>query len=93
MSASNQSETLTTPMTTHSQSRKETVGLKNSFLSPKHSVKIATWNVQTLNDTAKGIKLAKEMDRYDIDVLGVAECRYTGADGVRIEDKVVLYSG
>ena len=93
MGASNQLETLTTPMTTHSQSRKETMGPNNSFLSPKHSVKIATWNVQTLNDTAKGVKLAREMDMYQIDVLGVAECRYTGSDQVRIEDKTVLYSG
>ena len=53
----------------------------------------ATWNVQTLNDCAKGIKLAKEMDRYKIDVLGVAECRYTGSDRTIIEDKHVVYSG
>ena len=52
----------------------------------------ATWNVQTLNDCAKGIKLAKEMDRYKIDVLGVAECRYTGSDRTIIEDKHVVYS-
>ena len=56
-------------------------------------MKFATWNVQTLNDCAKGIKLAKEMDRYKIDVLGVAECRYTGSDRITIEDKHVLYSG
>ena len=56
-------------------------------------MKIAVWNVQTLNDAAKGIKLAREMDRYGIDVLGVAECRYIGSDSIRIEDKVVVYSG
>ena len=80
-------------MTMHSQSRKETVRLKKSFLSPKHCVRIATWNVQTLNDDAKGVKLAREMDRYEIDVLGVAECRYSGSDRIRIEDKTVVYSG
>ena len=69
MGESNLLEALTTPMTMHSQSRKESMDPKKSFLSPKHCVKLATWNVQTLNDTAKGIKLAKEMDRYDIDVL------------------------
>ena len=80
-------------MKTHSQSRKETMCRKKSLLNPKHSVRIATLNVQTLNDTAKGVKLAREMDRYDIDVLGVAECRYTGSDRMRIEDKEVIYSG
>lgn len=83
----------TTPMKCCSQSRKEAAGLKRSFLSPKHSMKFATWNVQTLNDCAKGIKLTKEMDRYEIDVLGVAECRYTGSDRITIEDKHVMYSG
>ena len=40
-------------------------------------MKIATWNVQTLNDTSKEVKLARDMDKYQIDVLGVAECRIT----------------
>ena len=66
---------------------------KRSFLSPKHCVKFAAWNVQTLNDPAKGIKLAKEMDRYHIDILGISECRYLGSDRIIIEDKHVLYSG
>ena len=39
------------------------------------------------------MKLPKEMDRHEIDVLGVSECRYTGSDRMRIEDKEVLYSG
>ena len=51
------------------------------------------WNVRTLNDPAKGPKLAKEMDRYNIDVLGVAESRYVGSDKVSIGNKQVLYSG
>ena len=33
------------------------------------------------------------MDRYENDVLGVAECRYTGSDRTTIEDKQVFYSG
>ena len=93
VNGSSKLETLTMPMTTHSQNRKETVGAKKCVLSPNHSVKLATWNVQTLNDTAKGVKLAKEMDGYKNVVLGVAECRYIRSNHVRIEDKEVLYSG
>ena len=66
---------------------------KKSFLSPKHCVKFAVWNVQTLNEQAKGIKLAKEMERYHIDILGVSECRYVGSDHTVIANKHVLYSG
>ena len=86
-------ESLATPMMRRSQNREEAAMRNRSFLSPKHSMKFATWNVQTLSDPAKGIKLSKEMDRYEIDLLGVAECRYIGSDRIMIEDKQVLYSG
>ena len=83
----------TTPMMHRSQIREENGRLNLTFLSPKHSMKFATWNVQTLNDPAKGINLAKGMDRYEIDLLGVDECRYTGSDRIMIEGKQVLYGG
>ena len=41
--ACNLLETLTTLMTTQSQSRKETVDPMKSFLSPKHNMKIASY--------------------------------------------------
>ena len=84
-------ESSATPMMRRSPNREEAARRNRSFLSPKHSMKFATWNVQTLSDPAKGIKLAKEMDRYEIDLLGVAECRYIGIDRIAIEDKQVLY--
>ena len=56
-------------------------------------MKIAVWNVQMLNDTAKRVKLTREMVRYGVDVLGVAEYRHTGSNCIRIEDKLVVYSG
>ena len=63
----------TQPMVHPSQTQKEAMKRKKSFLSSRHCVKFAVWNVQTLNDPAKGIKLAKEMDRYRIDILGVSD--------------------
>ena len=58
-----------------------------------HSWKIIVWNVQTLKDNEKGVKLSRKLDRYGVDVLGVAECRYTASSFIRIEDKVVVYFG
>ena len=82
------------PMTVCGQSRKEATRLKpGHILTSKHCVKIGTWNVQTLWDTAKGLKLAREMDRYGLEILGVSECRYTGAGRTQIDDKTVIYSG
>ena len=54
-------------------------------------MKLAAWNLQTLNDSAKGIKLAKEMDRCHVDILGLSECRYLGSDRVVVEDKHVIF--
>ena len=49
-------------MIRHSQSRKDTMTWMKPFLHPKNCMKIAVRNEQTLNDAAKGIKLAREMD-------------------------------
>ena len=82
------------PMMVCGQSREEaTRRTLGQILTPKHCVKIGTWNVQTLWDTAKGLKLAKEMDRYGLEILGVSECRYTGSGRTQIGDKSVVYSG
>ena len=82
------------PMMVCGQSREEaTRRNRGHILTPKHSVRIGTWNVQTLWDTAKGLKLAQEMNRYGLEILGVTECRYTGSGRTEIGDKVVLYSG
>ena len=73
------------------QSREEATRRKpGRILTPKHSVKIGTWNVQTLCDTAKGLKLAREMDRYGLEILGVSECRYTGSGRTQVGDKTVI---
>ena len=80
------------PMIRHSQSQKDTISLEKPFMHPKHCMKIAVCNLHALNDTAKVAKLTKEMDRYGVDVLGVAKCRYTGSNLIRIEDKLVIYS-
>ena len=82
------------PMMVCGQSREEaTRRNRGHILTPKHSVRIGTWNVQTLWDTAKGLKLAREMDRYGLEILGVSECRYTGSGRTKIGDKTVVYSG
>ena len=82
------------PMMVCGQSREEaTRRNRGHILTPKHSVRIGTWNVQTLWDTAKGLKPAQEMDRYGLEILGVSECRYTGSGRKEIGDKIVLYSG
>ena len=90
---SRQRDATKTPMMHRSQIVEEATRRTPSFLSSKQCMKLGNWNVRTLNDPVKGPKLAKEMNRYKIDILGVAESRYTRSDRLSIEDKQVLYSG
>ena len=65
-------------MTGAGASRKETCSLTRSLASPKSTIKIGTWNVRTMYRIGKTAVVAREMRKYDIDVLGISECRWAG---------------
>ena len=49
-----------------------------AIVSHKDMLKIATWNVGTLYRTGKLVSVQQEMDRLQIDVLGLSEIRWKG---------------
>lgn len=55
--------------------------------------KIATWNVQTMYQVGKLANVYQEMERMNIDVLGVSEVRWTGSGEVQYEKSKFIYSG
>jgi len=59
----------------------------------RHSYKIGTWNVRTLNRGGKLENLKTEMQKYDVSVLGVSEVRCKGQGEIRSGDYTVYYSG
>ena len=64
------------------------------LLSPKACVKIGQLNVRTLFETGKCAQVIKEMQRYDISILGVSEMRWNSCGRMRIATgETVLYSG
>ena len=72
----------------------EAMSSNKSFLGPKSMVRIATWNVRTMFETGKAAQVTKEMQRYNLDILGVSECRWTGAGRKTIRDGfTILFSG
>ena len=73
------------------QSRKEVRRPKTSITRPKEALNIGCWNVRTLYTIGKSAQLAKEMRRYDIDILGISECRWTGYG--KVTGEYVLFSG
>ena len=65
-----------------------------SFLRPKRKIKVRAWNVRTLYETSKSAQVTKEMKKYDIDILGISECRWTGSRKMRLNSgHTILYSG
>ena len=54
---------------------REAMSSRRNFLWPKTMVRLATWNVRTMFETGKTAQVTKEMERYDLDILGVSECR------------------
>ena len=60
-------------MTLPDQSQTEFRRLTTSLTKPKVNVNIGCWNVRTLYSIGKSAQLAREMDKYIIDVMGISE--------------------
>ena len=72
---------------------REAMSSRRSFLGPKSMIRLATWNVRTMFETGKTAQVTKEMVRYDLDILGVSECRWTGAGRKKTRDGfTILFS-
>lgn len=57
------------------------------------NLRIATWNVKTLNAAGKTDNAIKEMKRLHIDILGISEMRWLDAGELNLDEYKVLYSG
>ena len=81
-------------MTSACQSRKETSRPTSSLSTPKTTLKVGCWNVRTMYQTGLAAQVANEMKRYNIDILGVSECRWTDAGKTMLTSgETILYSG
>ena len=81
-------------MTHLGQSRKETQRPTASIVNPKLETRIGNWNVRTMFETGKTGQVAREMERYKLDILGISECRWTGSGKSKLNTgQVLIYSG
>ena len=56
--------------------------------------KIATWNVRTMHQVGKKANVEKEMQRMNLDVLGLSEVRWPGVGCIATSDGgCFIYSG
>ena len=64
-----------------------------AFLRRREKMKIATWNVRTLHQDGKLENVEQEMDRLNIDILGLSEVRWKGAGSYRTSKNTLYFSG
>lgn len=56
-------------------------------------IKIGTWNVRTLYQTGKLHNVVKEMKRLKVNIMGIAETRWTGSGRITTDGNTLIYSG
>lgn len=59
---------------------------------PQH-LKIATWNVQSMYESGKAHNIVKEMNRLQIDILGISETRWPNSGECKILEHTIYHSG
>ena len=65
-----------------------------SLLTTKAKTRIGTWNIRTLYESGKSAQVAKEMESYNIKVLGLCETRWNGSGQNRLSSgETIIYSG
>ena len=59
----------------------------------KHDTKFGTWNVRTLMQPGKLDNIKREMERMEISLLEISECRWKGAGTIQSDKYRIIYSG
>ena len=68
--------------------------LPSKRLSHMTAIRIATWNVRTIYETGKAAKVAREMERYKVEILGLNDVRWNMAGSTTLASgDTVLHSG
>ena len=81
-------------MTAMGQSLREAQRPTISLLTPKTIFTIGHWNVRSMYRSGATAQIAREMEGYQLDILGLSECRWTGAGKTKIcSGQTLIYSG
>ena len=75
------------------QTRKVADMQREHFPEPKCKLKVGCWNLRTVYQANKLAQLLREMENYNIDLLGVSEARRTGAGKMKLTSgHTILFS-
>ena len=65
-----------------------------TLLSPRKTLNIGIWNVQTMYEAGKTAQVTAEMWRFNVAVLGLCETRWTQSGQLQLTTgELILYSG
>ena len=65
-----------------------------NLLTMKATTRVGTWNVRTMYEVGKAAQIAKEMRRYNIQLLGICESRWNGSGQTTLSSgEMIIYSG
>ena len=80
--------------TVDGQTQQETGNPRANILHPKSIYRVGCWNVRTLYQTGKIAQVVREMEHYNIELLGVSETRWTDSGAMQLTSgHHILYSG
>ena len=65
--------------------RKEACTLIKSFANPMKMLRIGNCNIRTIYGVGKTAQVVKEMQRYNLDILGISECRWSGSGRLKTQ--------
>ena len=81
-------------MTTADEILPEVRSAMHNLLGLKNKIRLGTWNIWTMYATSKTAQVLNEIEKYQLDILGISECRWTGAGKqVTSNGAVILFSG
>ena len=61
---------------------REEADLRKNLLSSKTASRIGVWNVRTMYETGEAAQVARDMDKYRLEILGLSEVRWTSSGQV-----------
>ena len=74
------------PKCQHFKASKDIHNTRTSLPNPKSKIRIGCWNVRTIFETGKTAQVAKKMTEYRVNILEVAECRWTNKGRLKLAE-------
>ena len=81
-------------MTSVGKSLREAHRPTRSLATPKSKMRVGCWNVRTMYTVGKAAQVAREMERYRLDLMGLSEITWTGAGRIKMRNGyTMIYAG